>query len=81
MSDATKLAVLFLYLEMNPDELEVFRSSKKTKRAVMRQFGLSQKTINVVIREDYEEFHRLFRKFIPHAGVGTIVKKPLRRRK
>jgi hypothetical protein len=64
---------LLLYLEMNPAQLEKFQNDAKVARDEMAHFGLSQTTIEVVIRGDLQEVGTIFKLLVPHAGVGAVV--------
>lgn len=81
MTEGQKLAVLLLYLEMNPEELDRYKKDDKYARAQMERFGLSQPTIDVVVGEDLVEFGKLFETVKVHAGVGVAVIEPKRPKK
>jgi len=80
MSDAEKLAALLLHLELNPDKLKVYQASKKNATAELKHFGLTDKTINVVVNGDLEEFGKLFLT-LKQVGFGAVKGKPRRRKK
>lgn len=69
MTEAARLSVLLLHLEMNPDELQSFETDEKAARDEMAHFGLSQDTIEIVCSKNLEEFAKRF-PFMAHLAVG-----------
>jgi len=80
-SEASKLAALLLHLEMNPQELKRYQKNRRIARAELAHFGLSKKTVDVVINGNLEAFGELFAVVRTQAGVGVAVIGPRRRRK
>jgi hypothetical protein len=70
-SEAQKLAALLLHLELNPDELERYQDSKEIARAELQHFGLTDKTIAVVLDGSMEAFGQLFEPLRNHIGFGA----------
>jgi len=73
LAEASKLAAMLLYLEMNPAQLYKCQHDEKVARAEMAHFGLSPSTIEVVIRGNLEEVGTIIQFLLPHAGVGAVV--------
>jgi len=73
-SEASRLAELLLHLEMNPKELRRYKDDREAARAELAHFGLSRKTIDVVLNGDLLAFGMLFRRSIAiHTQVGHVV--------
>jgi hypothetical protein len=80
MSEAQKLAALLLHLELHPAELKRYRTDEKIMRRELEHFGLSKKTIDVVLNKDLAEFGNLFSMLRKLVGFGAAMVRPRRRK-
>jgi hypothetical protein len=71
-SEGSKLAALLLHLELNPDELARYQRDPEYMREELTHFGLSQTTIDTVMKGDLAAFGVLFGTLRSHLGVGVV---------
>ncbi len=81
MSDAQKLAVLLLHLELHPEELKKYQVDREYARGELKHFGVSDKVIKVVLDGNLREFGKMFKTIRTQVGFGGVHPKHSRRKK